>query len=261
MNHLNIETAAEQLRLAEQSRVACEPIRDIIGADNLESAYRVQQLNADRRMAAGERLVGCKIGLTAVAVQQQFGIDQPDYGVLFESMLVANGDTLAWGEAMQPRVECEIAFVLKGDLKSTNLSLEDVAKAIDYAHPSIEIAGSRVKDWNIRIADTIADNASASHFVLGTSHKKLSEFNRLSCAMTLRRNGEIVSTGTGAACLGDPLIAVKWLAQTMAKLGRPLLKGQTVMSGALGPMVAGNPGDHFEAEIEGLGVVSVRFGS
>src|SRR5690554_1190112 len=259
MNKTPIQKAAAALIEAEKNGIPCAPVRQWIGAQNIEDAYAVQQYITQQKLNTGAQPVGKKIGLTSVVVQQQLGVDQPDFGMLFHTMQIANGGHISTKKLMQPKAEAEIAFVLKSDLTKGNFSTEDIAAAIDYAVAAIEIVGSRVENWDIRIADTIADNASASHFVLGNTKKQLSEIDLVNCTMEMSQNGIVVSTGKGSACLGSPLIATQWLANTMAAMGTPLQKGAIVLSGALGPMVNINSGDHFEAHIEGLGNVSIAF--
>jgi 2-keto-4-pentenoate hydratase len=199
---------------------------------------------------------GKKIGLTSFVVQEQLGVDQPDYGILFDTMEVKDGK-LAFSELVQPKAEAEIAFVLGEDLEG-DFNITDLIEAIDYATVSIEIVGSRVADWNIRITDTIADNASASHYILGDAKVSIDDVDLVGCQMTMTKNGEIASEGTGEACMDNPLNAALWLAQTMAKQGSPLRKGEVLLSGALGPMVPIEKGDIFEATIEGLGSVKLE---
>lgn len=254
-----IEQAAQQLLKAEKTKSPCDPVRALIGAQNVDDAYAVQNVISRQKEENGARTIGKKIGLTSVAVQQQLGVDQPDYGALFDKMQVLEGETISVTELMQPKAEAEIAFVLKKDLTTGNFSLTEIEEAIDYAVAAIEIVGSRIKNWDIRIADTIADNASASHFVLGTVRKKLSEIDVVGATMQLTKNEVLVSEGTGAACLGSPLIATQWLANKMVEMGTPLQKGDIVLSGALGPMTAVEAGDLLKAKIEGLGEVSIRF--
>lgn len=254
-----IEQAAQQLLKAEKTKSPCDPVRALIGAQNIDDAYAVQNVISRQKEENGARPIGKKIGLTSVAVQQQLGVDQPDYGALFDKMQVLEGETISVTELMQPKAEAEIAFVLKKDLTTGNFSLTEIEEAIDYAVAAIEIVGSRIKNWDIRIADTIADNASASHFVLGTVRKKLSEIDVVQATMQLTKNEVLVSEGTGAACLGSPLIATQWLANKMVEMGTPLQKGDIVLSGALGPMTAIDTGDLLKAKIEGLGEVSIRF--
>lgn len=251
--------AAVALIEAEKSGIPCAPVRQWIGAQNIEDAYAVQQYITQQKLKAGAQPLGKKIGLTSVVVQQQLGVDQPDFGMLFNTMQIADGGHISTKKLMQPKAEAEIAFVLKKDLTTGNFTLQDIEDAIDYATTAIEIVGSRVENWDIRIADTIADNASASHFVLSKTKKQLSEIDIVNCTMEMSQNGKVVSTGKGSACLGSPLIATQWLANTMVTMGTPLQKGDIVLSGALGPMVAVNSGDDFEARIEGLGNVSIAF--
>jgi 2-keto-4-pentenoate hydratase len=254
-----IAAAAERLSLAASSGQACQPVRDLIGATDIQAAYAVQQRLTEAAVAAGRRPVGCKVGLTSAAVQTQLGVDQPDYGVLFADMDVPCGDDIAPGTLLQPRCEAEIAFILGADLDSEQLFSGDVIQAIDWVTAAIEVVDSRIAGWDIKIADTIADNGSSGRFVLSPSVRRLNEVDLIGCGMALECGGEVVSSGAGVACLGSPLNATLWLARTMARSGRPLRRGDVVLSGALGPMVAARPGDRFEARIEGLGAVSVGF--
>lgn len=255
-----VEIAAQQLRQATETRQTCSPIRELIGETDLVTAYAIQEVNTQLRLEAGQRIIGSKIGLTSVAVQKQLGVDQPDYGFLFDTMEVLNGAEIPWTEVMQPKVEAEIAFVLGRDLPSSDIGVADVLSAIDYAVASLEIVGSRIEGWNIRITDTIADNASASHFVIGHRPMPLRKFDVTKEAMILYKNGEEVSEGTGFACLGSPVNATLWLAKTMAELGKPLRAGQVILSGAMGPMSAVEPGDSFKVVFDTLGEVVVSFG-
>ena len=250
---------ASDLREASKSKIAIEPIRTNFEKDNISLAYQVQKINNSFREKNGAKPTGKKIGLTSKKVQEQLGVDQPDFGVLFNEMKVDSGASLSWKETMQPKVEAEVAFVLKKDITKKNPSLADIEDAIDYAIVSLEVVGSRIKDWNINILDTVADNASASHYVLGTKKMKLSEFDVINCKMNMSVNGTNVSFGQGKACLGSPIIATQWLAIQMAKLGNPLKKGEVILSGALGPMATVHPGDEVIATIEGLGEVSIKF--
>lgn len=255
----NIIEAAKRLRLAEMKNEVCLPVRDIIGAEDQMAAYAVQQLNAKLRKAGGSKIVGHKIGLTAPVVQKQLGVDQPDFGLLWNDKEVLNGGEVSMSDLMQAKAEAEIAFVLSKDIKGKCLSTIDIIGAIDYALVSIEIVGSRIKDWDIKITDTIADNASASHWVIGHKPVKLQDIDLVNCTMKMTCNGDIVSGGTGKACLGSPLNAVLWLAQKMVDMGQPLKAGDLILSGALGPMYSVKSGDHLEVNIEGLGNVSVSF--
>jgi 2-keto-4-pentenoate hydratase len=253
-----IEAAAARLRDAQTQGVPCEPVRTLIGDADIAAAYQVQQINNALRIAQGGVVVGQKIGLTSLAVQKQLGVDQPDFGLLFADTEVKNGGSLLASVILQPKAEAEIAFVMKSDLTG-EITESAVINAIDYAVGAIEIVGSRVLNWDIRITDTVADNASASHFVLGDVKRLVGEVDFAAVKMQLKKNGTLVSEGVGAACLGSPILALNWLAQTFADLGTPLKAGDIVLSGALGPMCAGEAGDTFEAEIEGFGTVTFSF--
>ena len=254
-----IEAAAKRLREAELNKQLCEPVRDLIGADNVAAAYAVQQINTNIRLQEGAKVIGQKIGLTAPVVQRQFGIDQPDFGLLWNDKEVWNGGEISVSELMQPRAEAEIAFVMGKDLNKEWLTSVDVLSAVEYVLASIEIVGSRIRNWDIKIADTISDNASASHWVVGHQPVLLKNFDLINCKMQMTNHGKVVSKGLGKACLGSPINALLWLARKMVKMGQPLKAGDLVLSGAIGPMVSAKAGDYFRVTIEGAGEVSVGF--
>lgn len=254
-----IKAVADRLFEAEQKGQAVAPIRDMLPENDLDSAYRVQNVNTRRALAAGRRLVGRKIGLTAKAVQIQLGVDQPDYGMLFADMALADGEEVGRGRLIQPKVEAEVAFVMGRDLDQEQPTIADVLRSVDYCIPAIEIVNSRVAEWKIKIVDTIADNASAGMFVLGCEPKLLRKLDLRMCGMVIESKGEPICVGAGAACMGNPVVAVLWLARTMARVGRPLKAGDVVMSGSLGPMTPVAWGDVVEARISGLGSVRAAF--
>lgn len=255
----DLREAARRLARASDTGVPCAPIRDLVSAGGVDAAYAVQKLVSDAAIAAGRRRVGCKIGLTSPSVQRQLGVDQPDFGLLFADMEVDNGGEVAPGRLLQPRCEVELAFILGADLDEAQLISADVLRAIDWVLPAIEIVDSRIAGWDITLVDTVADNASSGAFVLGHEARSADEVDFLLCGMTLEKDGQTVSTGVGAACLGSPVNAALWLARTMAKMGEPLRRGDLILTGALGPMIAAAPGDSFAARIEGVGSVSVNF--
>jgi len=250
--------AAERLRQAYVG-LAIEPLRDLLDPGDADGAYMVQAINTDAWQRQGRRVVGRKVGLTAKAVQRQLGVDQPDFGVLFDDMAIADGGVLARAAVRQPKAEAEVAFVLAADLDDPAATTAQVAAAVKSAVAAIEIVDSRIADWQITFADTVADNGSSAFFVLGGMRRPLPGLDLLTCGMILEVNDEIMSLGAGAACLGHPLEAAAWLARTLAARGDPLRAGDIVLSGALGPMVPIAPGDHVRATIGGLGTVSFSF--
>ncbi len=258
-----VAEAADRLINAFADRTPCAPVRDLIGPSDIAAAYEVQQLVTARRLAGGVDIIGRKIGLTSKAIQQQVGVDQPDFGFLFSDMGVSDGDSTPMETLLQPRVEAEIAFVLGSDLAG-DITDEAVRAAIDHAVMSLEIVDSRVANWDIALADTVADNASSGTYVLGSRHLTFDEFEPRDTLMEMRIDGEVVSTGNGAACLDNPLDAVAWLARTAQDFGEPLRAGQLVLSGALGPMVPVEAGNHVVATLtttDGapLGTVTTTF--
>jgi 2-keto-4-pentenoate hydratase len=254
----SLSLLAERLRAAYTGG-AVPPLRDGLAPTDAVGAYAVQAINTAFWQNASRRIVGRKIGLTAKAVQAQLGVDQPDFGVLFADMALADGGVLRAATVLQPKAEAEVAIVLKHDLPGLDTTPDDVAAAVDYAVAAIEIVDSRIADWKISFADTVADNGSSAFYVLGSERKTLAGLDLYTCGMVIEVNGAVASLGAGAACLGNPLNAAAWLARTLAANGAPLRAGEVVLTGALGPMVALTPGDHVEAKIGGLGSVSFRY--
>ena len=254
----DIAAAGARLAAARALRTPCAPIRDLLGPDDLDAAYLVQSAWVADRIAHGARVVGRKIGLTNAVVQAQLGVDQPDFGVLLDEMTCGDGEVIDTSRLLQPRIEAEIAFLLGQDLNAEALTEDAVTAATAGVVAALEIVDSRVAGWDITIVDTIADNASSGLFVVGTEPRPL-DLDLADCLMTMSRGEEVVSTGTGAACLGSPLTAMTWLANKAYALGRPLRAGDVVLSGALGPMVAVGGGDVFRADITGLGTVTAVF--
>jgi 2-keto-4-pentenoate hydratase len=251
--------AADRLAEAARNRTPCEPVREFIGADDFDLAYAVQMVGADRRAAAGAKIVGRKIGLTSEAVQKQLGVDRPDFGVLFDDMRYDNGASIPINRLLQPKIEAEIAFVIGRTIDTKGLATHDLLTYIKSAVAALEIVDSRIKDWDISFADTVADNASSGLFVLGREHVGPDTFVPATAEMSMFCNGAEVSSGRGADCLGDPLNALSWLADLAIERGEPLQHGQIVLSGALGPMVPARRNDKFTAQIAGLGSVTTTF--
>ncbi|WP_286674387.1 fumarylacetoacetate hydrolase family protein [Nocardioides sp. LMS-CY] len=257
-----IAAAVDRLAEAQRTRVPCAPVRDLIGTDDLDAAYAVQQGLVRARIDGGVTVVGRKIGATSEAVQNQLGVDQPDFGYLLSDMDVSADDPISMRTLVQPRVEAEVAFVLAHDIDppgGAEITLDVVRAAVDVALPALEIVDSRIADWAITFTDTVADNASSGLFVVGTEGIPLDRIEPRDVTMSLTVNGEERSAGTGAACLGDPLEALRWLAVQAQRYGDPLRAGHLILSGALGPFVPFAPGDRVDASISGFAPLSVTF--
>lgn len=250
---------AERLRSAYAAG-AVPPLRDGLDPTDVDGAYAVQTINTRYWEAQGRRIVGRKAGLTAKAVQLQLGVDQPDFGALFGDMRVADGGTLDPARTLQPKAEAEIAFVLGADLPDAHTTVEQVEAAVASVHAAIEIVDSRIADWKITFADTVADNGSSAYFVLADEGLPLAGLDLEGATMAMTINGSVVSSGAGAAALGNPLNAATWLAQTLASRGEPLKAGDILLAGALGPMVALMRGDRVVATIGGIGACGFTYG-
>ncbi|MET9285976.1 2-keto-4-pentenoate hydratase [Nocardia beijingensis] len=244
-----IRAAARRLETAATTGTPVAPIRDLIDRDDVASAYEVQRLGIQRRETAGARVIGRKIGLTSPAVQRQLGVDRPDFGFLLDDMRTPQTPVERRPRLLQPKVEAELAFVLAEDLDRDRLDAAGVRGAVDYAVAALEIVDSRIADWDIGFADTVADNASSGWFALGSGGVPLDRFEPRDITMHMIIDGELASEGTGTACLGDPLEALAWLARTAREFGDPLRSGEIVLSGALGPMATLTPGAAVHAEL------------
>lgn len=252
------ETIARLLRNAYTAG-PISPLRGYLEPTDAAGAYAVQAINTRYWESQGRRIVGRKAGLTAEAVQKQLGVDQPDFGVLLDDMRVADGGRLDPVRCIQAKAEAEIAFVLGADLPSPETSVAEVAAAVATVHAAIEIVDSRIADWKITFADTVADNGSSAFFVLADQGLPLAGLDLEGAPMEMTINGEVVSTGIGAAALGNPLNAAAWLASTLAARGEPLKAGDILLAGALGPMVALKPDDRVEAKVGGIGTCTFTY--
>lgn len=260
---MSAQQIADQLWNASAWGKPVAPIGDAIraaagdgSADDL--AYAIQQINVERTVNdRGTRVCGRKIGLTAIAVQQQLGVDRPDFGALYADRAFGDGDTIDTARFISPRVEPEIALVLGTDLDIVQPTVADVIRATDYVLAAIEVVDSRIADWEIGFHDTVADNASGDSFVLGTVPHLLTGLNLADVEITMTIDGEVVSTGTGRACLGNPLFAARWLAHTLAAAGTPLRAGDVVMTGAVAAMAPFAPGAEVTADFGALGTLSI----
>lgn len=250
--------AAQALHEARARKEAIAPISITHGIEGIERAYAVAAINTQRQLDAGRRIVGKKVGLTSKAVQKQLGVDQPDFGILFDDMEFLCGDEVPVSRLLQPKVEAEVAFVVGKPLTSEHLSWAEFLNSVAYALPALEIVDSAIAGWKITLVDTVADNASCGLYVLGDQPIALGSISLADIGMQTRCNGEVVSVGCGAACMGHPLRAAYWLAKTMVSRGTSLHAGELILSGALGPMTAIRVGDHIEADCGSLGPVSFR---
>ncbi|MGA9871663.1 MAG: fumarylacetoacetate hydrolase family protein [Rhodococcus sp. (in: high G+C Gram-positive bacteria)] len=253
-----IEKLSDRLADAAKTSTPCAPVRDLIGREDIDAAYRIQSRNIDALLASGRTVVGRKIGLTSPAVQKQLGVDQPDFGVLLDDFDVSGDSPVDSARLLQPRIEAEIAFVLSSDVDG-QLTVEQAPSFVDRVFASFEIVDSRIAGWDISLADTVADNASSGLYVLGESISRVDAPDLAEVTMTMTADGEQVSAGKGSDCLGSPWAALVWLANTSLSYGSPLRAGEVILSGALGPMVAVVPGSTYTASISGIGSVSAIF--
>lgn len=225
----------------------------------LEDAYAIQLRMIERRVAAGETIVGKKIGVTSKPVQDFLGVYQPDFGQLTSGMVYREGDTIPLDTLIQPKAEAELAFVLKEDLNGPGITAQDVIRATDYVVPCFEIVDSRITNWQIKIQDTVADNASCGVYVLGSCKGDPRQLDLTLAGMVLEKNGELFSTSTGAAVQGSPVNAVVWLANTLGALGIPFRAGEVILSGSQSNLLPVVDGDELVCTVGGLGSCRVKF--
>ena len=253
-----ISEAADRLADAAKTGAPCAPVRDLIGREDIDAAYRIQSHNIDALLRSGRTVVGRKIGLTSPAVQKQLGVDQPDFGVLLDDFDVSGDNAVDSTRLLQPRIEAEIAFVLSSDITEP-ITAEQAPSCVDQVYASFEIVDSRIAGWDISLADTVADNASSGLYVLGESIRRADAPDLAEVTMVMTADGEQVSAGKGSDCLGSPWEALVWLANTSLSYGSPLRTGEVVLSGALGPMVPVKAGSTYTATIAGVGDVTTTF--
>jgi 2-oxopent-4-enoate/cis-2-oxohex-4-enoate hydratase len=260
MQDSRIQAFGDALYEALRHRDVIAPLTTQWPEITIEDAYHVQRRMMDRRIADGETIIGKKIGVTSKAVQQMLDVHQPDFGWLTDQMVYESGAEMPIStELIQPRAEGEIAFILKADLRGPGVSAADVLAATEWVTPCFEVVDSRIRDWKIRIQDTVADNASCGLFVLGEQKVRPRDVDLTTCGMVVRKNGETLSTGAGAAALGSPVSCVAWLANTLGAFGIPLRAGEVILSGSLVPLEPVEAGDIMTLEIGGIGGASVRF--
>lgn len=250
--------AAHALRDAYRTGNPIPPLSQTYSELDLEDAYAIQLAQVDAWLADGQSILGHKVGLTSLAVQKQLGVNQPDFGHLTNEMFYLSGEPIPVDQFLQPRVEPEIAFVLKSPLRGPNVTVAEAIRAVDFVLASLEIVDSRIADWKITLTDTVADNASSGGVVLGTRPMRLDDVDLRTLGAVLYKNGRIQHTGAGASVLGSPISSLVWLANTLGRLGTTLEAGEVVIPGAITPMVPAAPGDTITAVFAGLGSVTAQ---
>ena len=259
MDKSKIEKYGDELYDALINRKAVAPLTDREADITIEDAYQIQQRMIQRRVDAGETIIGKKIGVTSKVVMDMLKVNQPDFGMMTSGMVFNEGEAIDTSTMIAPRAEAEVAFVLKSDLMGPGVTAADVLRATDFVVPCFEIVDSRIQDWKIKIQDTVADNASCGVLVLGGRRKSPRDIDLALAGMVLEKNGELISTSTGAAVQGSPVNAVAWLANTLGALGIGLKAGEVILSGSQSPLVPVKAGDSLVCSVGGLGSTSVRF--
>jgi 2-keto-4-pentenoate hydratase len=259
LSEQTIESISRDLYRAERDRRTLRPITETYPEIDIDTAYKIQLGLIQLKDADGEKIVGKKIGLTSKAMQKMLNVDQPDYGHIFDKMVLQDGVVFRVAELIQPKIEPEIAFILDREIKGPGVTPMQVLAATRFVVPALEIIDSRIEGWKIKLCDTIADNASSARVVLGSSPKRVDERDLKLVGMILEKNGDIVQTGAGGAVLGHPAVAVAWLANAVGRFGVSLNAGDIIMPGALCGAVDVGAGDLLQASFDGLGTVSVRF--
>lgn len=260
MDKNQIIQAGDELFEAMRSQKTLRPFTERYEDISIEDAYHISLRMVERRVASGERIIGKKIGVTSKAVQSMLNVHQPDFGFLTDRMAYSEGQEMPIStELIQPRAEGEIAFILKKDLLGPGITNADVLAATDCVIPCFEVVDSRIEDWQIKIQDTVADNASCGLFILGDRAIDPRKVDLSTCGMVVEKNGEIISTGAGAAALGSPVNCVTWLANTLGQFGIPLKAGEVILSGSLVPLEPVKAGDFMRVSIGGMGSASVKF--
>jgi len=259
LSQQTIESISRDLYSAERDRRTLRPITETYPEIDIDTAYKIQLGLVQLKDADGEKIVGKKIGLTSKAMQKMLNVDQPDYGHIFDNMVLQDGVVFRVAELIQPKIEPEIAFILDREIKGPGVTPMQVLAATRFVVPALEIIDSRIEGWRIKLCDTIADNASSARVVLGSSPKRVDERDLKLVGMILEKNGDIVQTGAGGAVLGHPAVAVAWLANAVGQFGVSLNAGDIIMPGSLCGAVDVGAGDLLQASFDGLGTVSVRF--
>lgn len=261
MDQAKIDALGDELYTSLRNQTTLPPLTEREPDITIEDAYHISQRMLKNRLERdGERIVGKKIGVTSAAVQEMLGVFQPDFGFLTDVMAYPDGaDIPIAGNMIAPRAEGEIAFRLKADLVGPGVTEQDVLDATETIMPCFEIVDSRIHDWQIKIEDTVADNASCGVYVLGKDEVDPRDFDLPNLKMTIQKNGEFNAEGLGSAVQGNPLTAVAWLANTLGEFGIPFKAGEVILSGSLAPLIPVVAGDRMSLEIEGIGGCSCQF--
>ncbi|MEM3265216.1 MAG: 2-keto-4-pentenoate hydratase [Thermoplasmata archaeon] len=256
---MNLEEISSKLLHAKKEKIPIEPLTETYSNFDIKLAYQIQLIGIENELKQGKKVIGKKIGLTSKPMQTLLGVSEPDYGHLISDMLVAESSFVNLNDLLQPKIEGEIAFILGKDLKGPNVSIADVYRATEGIMPAIEIIDSRIKDWKIKLADTVADNASSALFVLGDRLVPITNLDIKHIGMVIEKNGEVVSTGAGAAVLGHPANSVAWLANKLSEFNVYLEAGEVILSGALSGAIEARRGDIFTVSFHTLGSISISF--
>ena len=259
MDTEKIRRYGDELYAALIARTPVDPLTDREPGLTIEDAYQIQLRMIERRLETGETIIGKKIGVTSRVVMEMLNVNQPDFGQMTSGMVFNEGEDIRCDSMIAPKAEAEVAFMLKHDLAGPGITAADVLRATDCVIPCFEIVDSRIKDWKIKIQDTVADNASCGVFTLGGVRKDPRRIDLALAGMVLEKNGEVISTSTGASVQGSPVNAVAWLANTLGRLGITLKAGEVILSGSQSPLIPVKPGDSLSCSVGGLGSASVRF--
>jgi 2-keto-4-pentenoate hydratase len=259
MEESRIQALAEILLAAERTRKPIAPITETDPDISLDEAYRIQLRIIEVKKSTGQVVVGKKIGLTSLAMQAMLGVREPDYGHILNGMVVMEGEKIPAADLLQPRIEGELAFILKEDLRGPGIIMTDVLRCSEGIIPALEIIDSRIRDWKIKLPDTVADNASSAHIVPGAKITPILGLDLRTVGMVLEKNGEVAATAAGAAVLGHPAQAVAWLANKLAVYGISLRKGEVILSGSLTAAIPVVAGDFIRADFGALGDVKTKF--
>ncbi|KON88721.1 2-keto-4-pentenoate hydratase [Sporosarcina globispora] len=257
--NLLLNEIVEDLLEAELTKHAITPLTQKYSDLNVTDAYHIQLDVIKKKISTGRRVIGKKVGLTSTAMQKMFGVEEPDYGHLLDDMKVMSEGKVKINNLISPKVEAEIGFILGEDLKGPNVTWLDVLMATKYITPTLEIIDSRIADWKIQLVDTVADNGSSSRVVVGEQLTGIQGIDLRSIGMTLYKNGEMISTGSGAAALGHPAQAIAWLANKLYEFDITLNAGELILPGALSGAITVEASDTVSAHFGGLGSVSVTF--